>query len=137
MAWYHKYERVPFLEKGRTMDGADCWGHARLIYKNERGIELPDYLEVYEPNFKEWSNEHRALLQRLASDESQKHWQEVFEPQEFDIILMKQKGYNTHVGVAIDDRRMIHCQRNIGTSIERFNSIRWRNNVVGFYRWAS
>ncbi len=137
MSWHHKYERVPFLEKGRTIDGCDCWGLVALVLKNERGIDLPDYLMVYDEDFKSWSSEQRQQLQKVISEESAKCWQEVEKPQAFDVILMKMKGFNTHVGIAIDGNRMIHCQRNIGTSIEKMDSIRWRNNVVGFYRWAS
>lgn len=137
MSWQSKYERVPFVEKGRVMDGADCWGLVRIILKEERGIDLPDYLGVYNEDFKKWSQDERTALEEIMKAEADQKWQEVTRPQPFDVILMKMKGFATHVGIVIDRQRMIHCQEGIGTSIEKFNSIRWSDNVVGFYRWVN
>lgn len=137
MTWQNKYAHIPFKEKGRSAAGADCWGLVRIIYQAERGIELPDYLEVYELGFSAWSKDDRTKLERLVQEESKQKWQEVSRPQPFDVIVMKMKGFATHVGIVIDSQRMIHCQEGIGTSIEKFNSIRWRDNVVGFYRWGN
>lgn len=131
MEWQKKYERVPFVERGRIMSGADCWGLVCLVYAQERGIVLPSYAEAYE------STDDRARLAEIVSHESQQGWQAVDRPQPFDVILLKMGGIPSHVGIVIDRQRMIHCQRDIGTAIEKINSIRWRDNVAGFFRWQT
>ena len=45
---YDKYIGLPYQENGRTETGTDCWGLARLYYKNELDIELPSYDELYD-----------------------------------------------------------------------------------------
>ena len=44
---YNKYIGLPYKENGRSTEGVDCWGLARLFYKHELGIELPSYTELY------------------------------------------------------------------------------------------
>jgi cell wall-associated NlpC family hydrolase len=43
-----KYIGIPYTNKGRGMDGADCWGLARLVYKNEFDINLLSFSDEYE-----------------------------------------------------------------------------------------
>lgn len=39
-----KYIGIPWVEGGREFTGADCFGILMLYYKNELGIEIPDYM---------------------------------------------------------------------------------------------
>ena len=45
--WSNDYIKVPFKDHGRTKEGSDCWGLARIIYQERLGIILPTYDEVY------------------------------------------------------------------------------------------
>lgn len=36
-----RYLAIPYREKGRGWDGADCYGFARLVMKEETGFEMP------------------------------------------------------------------------------------------------
>lgn len=129
-SWQSKYNRIPFAEKGRTEHGADCWGLACLVYKNELGIELPDYLDVYET-----TNDREALSEIIAS-ESAEHWDHPKrgEEQPFDIIILDMRGVPMHVGIIIRKGFMIHCARGIGTTIESYDTLRWKHKVRGFAR---
>lgn len=122
-----RYADIPFAEKGRGMTGCDCWGIPYLIYRDMLGIELPAYTEQYQ------NTEDRKELARLTCNEKSA-WCEVETPIPYDIVLMKIIGHPCHVGVVIGGGRFIHCMRDSGTTVEKLNSILWRDRIVGFYR---
>lgn len=129
--WWNKYVKIPFGEKGRSEDNVDCWGLVQLIYRKELGIELPSYLECYE------TTNDRDKLATVISSERACKWQEPEEPKEFDVIILRMRGVPMHVGVVTKSGSMIHCARGIGTALERYDSMRWKNNVMGFARYVS
>ena len=45
--WTASYTRVPFKSRGRDRAGADCWGLARLAYRDELGLDLPKFDDGY------------------------------------------------------------------------------------------
>lgn len=130
--WQNDYIRIPFLDKGRTEKGADCWGLVRLIYQRQRGIELPDYSECYSN-----TKDVNAITPHIM-DVKVKHWHDVATPQEFDLIILKYKGFPWHVGVVITPKKMIHCGYGVGTAIADFPSKTWPvNKIVGFARYGA
>lgn len=86
MAWYTKYVGIPFVEKGRDENGCDCWGLVRLIYKNELGIDLPDYLDCYE------TTNDREKLSSVIKEQTEKNWVSDQEHKEFDVIILMMRG---------------------------------------------
>lgn len=128
--WWNKYIGTPFKEKGRDQNGVDCWGLLRIVYKNELGIDLPDYLECYE------STNDKEVLSSLISREKDQKWEPIDKPTEFSALVLKMDGVPFHVGVYTHDGKFIHCARGSNTVHEKINSFRWRNNVAGVYTWA-
>ena len=45
--WWNRYIGTPFKAFGRTMEGCDCWGLLRIVYREAFGIELPSYVSDY------------------------------------------------------------------------------------------
>ena len=41
--WSARYIGLPFVDHGRSELGCDCYGLARLVYRIELGVMLPDY----------------------------------------------------------------------------------------------
>lgn len=129
--WHNRYVRIPFSDKGRTFKSCDCWGLVRLIYKFELDIDLPDYSECYSN-----TKDGEAIMAHILSVKD-KHWQDVPEPKEFDLIILKYKGFPWHVGVVITPKKMIHCGYGAGTVIADFPSTAWpKNKIVGFARYG-
>lgn len=130
--WCNKYIKIPFKDCGRDENGCDCWGLARLIYRDELGIELPTLTG--------YSDTHdRRVIADLYEGEHPR-WVEVplGQEKEFDIIIFRTMGLPTHVGVAIGDGFMIHCERSIGTCISNYRKeMLWKKRIVGVYRHAS
>src|SRR5699024_5312789 len=50
-----------------------------------------------------------------------KHFIKVTEPQEFDLLMLIQAGYPTHIGCAIDSEYMIHLQTGCNVAIEPYS----------------
>lgn len=125
---------LPFLEHGRTRDGADCWGGARMVLA-EAGINLPDYGGHYE-NTADYAAIGEAISEGLAG------FNLVTEPKAFDVVIFQLGLRPWHIGVMVDAHRFIHwpqpdAKGNDGTSrIERWNEPKWANRVEGFYRYA-
>lgn len=130
-AWTNKYIRVPFADKGRAENGCDCWGLARLIYQKELGIVLPKLLDYRDTL-------DRSTISNIYAEESQ-NWSEISigAEQPFDLIVLKMMGFPMHVGVVYQKGFMIHCLKDVGTTVVEYNSRLWNKRIVGFYRYAN
>ncbi len=130
MVDWEKYEKIPFAEKGRSLDGVDCWGLLQIIYREELGIELPSYLECYN------ETSERQKLSELVEEQATNYWRDVDDPKEFDVIIMKIHGFESHLGLVVRKGVMIHCEEGVGVSIVRYDGMRWKQRVRRFVRHA-
>lgn len=129
--WCNNYISVPFEEHGRNRQGCDCWGLARLIYKEQLNIDLPELL-----NYKNTKDSRNiAELYEIEHQE----WQEIPLGQEksFDILVFKMLGLPTHIAVVVDKGLMIHCEKGCGTHISEYNrEVQWKTRLAGVYRYV-
>lgn len=123
---------VPYADRGRTLDGADCWGLVCLVYAGCLGIALPTYEDLYQPiadrdalDLANLINEKRSLFVPLA-----------LRPDMFDLVLLNIGGVPCHVGICTGDDRMLHVQRGFESWVEPLNRPRWKNRIAGYYRYA-
>lgn len=129
--WCNNYISVPFEEHGRSRQGCDCWGLARLIYKEQLGIDLPELLDY--KNTKDSRN-----IAELYEIEHQE-WQEIplGQEQPFDILVFRMLGLPTHIAVVVDKGLMIHCEKGCGTHISEYNrEVQWKTRLAGVYRYV-
>jgi cell wall-associated NlpC family hydrolase len=126
-----EYIGIPFDTKGKTRQGCDCYRLICLVYKDRLGIELPDYPDV------EINETVESLLKitRLMKH-NRDNWLKVEKPEPFDVILIRTGSMLYHAGLVIDKYRMLHIDRGINSTIERFDSLMWKDKVEGFYRYA-
>lgn len=65
-----------------------------------------------------------------------KRWIEVkfskIEP--FDVLLFRNNSLGRHVGMAIDESRMIHTDEGIDSCIENYTSATWKHRLKAAYR---
>lgn len=131
MLYLKKYIGLPFKEFGRDRQGVDCWGLVRLIYMKEWGIELPSYLGEYE------SAQDEKNLGKLIPTEAQA-WQpvELGNEQEGDVIVIRMRGAPMHTAMVTCPKRrtMIHVHEGINTVHVKYNSMEWRNRIIGIFR---
>ena len=126
--WVADYIGIPFLEKGRSHTGCDCWGLVRLVYLEHYGINLPLYLDGYE------SSRDGSTISALIKKEAVK-WHEVAEPNPGDFIVCKITGRPWHIGLLVATGIMLHTETGIESSLAETSSWRWKNRIEGYYRY--
>lgn len=97
-----------------------CFEFVRHVL-HQIGVEIPDYQTT--------ESQKAAALRELIVV----HCDEVSEPREGDIILLRWAGQPAHIGVMIGPRDFIHSLEGIGAHIESIESSRWRNRVDGYW----
>ena len=125
---YDKYIGLQYLDNGRTKDGVDCWGLARLFYKDEFDIDLPSYSQDYIGGTDPHIKEAIALYKN--------NWEQNTAPNLGDLCLFNILGEPMHVGIFIGDNKFLHCRRGSDSVIESLNNIKWKNRFLGFYNYA-
>ncbi len=120
-----KYLGIPYVHKGRTLDGLDCWGLLKCVYR-EFGVELFD-IEEYS---KTWSLTGRDYFKQHYRQD----WVMVGLPRFLDAVLfVNSKGIANHAGIVLTNGRFIHCCRQ-GVIVSRLSDKAWQKNIEGYYR---
>lgn len=130
--WPARFVGLPYADRGRGPDGWDCWGLVRLVYARMLEVELPSCAGDYVCS--EEAAEVSALLAERASDGG---WMRAATPRSFDVALLRRGRYDSHVGVMIDGRRMLHMEGQDAAKVARLDDPRWSHRVVGTFRHPS
>ena len=123
-----RYIGIPYLVKGRSFAGCDCWGLVVLYYREELGIILPAY-EMSFADEAEIAEIHAAISGEKAST-----WSRVEAPVKNDVVLMRVRGEPVHIGIYIGDGHILHTRNGASASIQRLNAPFWRQSLEGYYR---
>lgn len=127
---FDKYIGIPFVHRGRTKNGVDCYGLITLIYKSELGINLFD-IETYQ---KKWYEKHNLFINNYY-----RQWGkiDIDKLQVYDVILFSigdSKLIPSHVGLYIGEDRFIHCMENSSVIISKLYG-QWRKVFHSAYRF--
>jgi cell wall-associated NlpC family hydrolase len=108
-----EYIGIPYKHLGRDHLGVDCFGLIWLLYKEKKGITLPDYVEL--KYSVDWYKKENHIVNNITSN-----WEEVRDRiyQPFDIFLFQcTTSVVNHVAMYIDDFKLIHVQEGINAHI--------------------
>lgn len=132
MTWAGRYIGLPFIDGGRGPVAVDCWGLVRLVYAQERGIELPTYGEISAGALLTIT---RAIR---AGQEAPEVWRQVEAPQAFDVGVMRggASWRPCHVGVMVDGETVLHVEKDSATCLEPINGQVMKHRIIGFWRHA-
>jgi len=130
LSWVRGYLGLPYLDKGRSRSGVDCWGIACLVYAGELGIELPSYDDRY-ANAAE-REEISAIVAEAAASPT---WSPVKRPRAFDIAVFKLDKGGSHIGIVVERGQMLHVvETGDFTHVEAYDGLRWDNRLLKIYR---
>jgi cell wall-associated NlpC family hydrolase len=128
-AWAGKYIGIPFVDHGRTREGLDCWGLAKLVLEAEFGIcDLPDYTARYA------HTRDRNLPQ--VFEEEMARWRAVKDPLAGDVAVLRYGGRPMHVGLVVAQNWILTISRGTASCLDRLDSPRWTGKLEGFFRHA-
>ena len=123
MSWWTRYVGIPFSPHGRGPDSYDCWGLVRAVYIEQLSKNLPAW-DAYE-SLKDCSSIRELLGEAINS------FRKVERPCEYAIALFKSEKNVFHVGVLIDEQRMLHTAAGKDACVENWNKLERQLN--GFY----
>lgn len=125
----NNYIGIPYSDKGRSWSGLDCYGLLQLWMYHERGVDLPDYLEVYTS-----ASDRHSVAE--AIEENKVGWTPVKQPEFGDALLFRVLGSPMHVGIKLKGNDFLHAFQNCDSCVERLDSLTWSRRLVGAYRWV-
>ena len=125
-AWCERFRRIPYLDKGRTRAGVDCYGLYKLVNLEQFGRLVPDY--VYSSSLDQ-DAVAQVMDQYLAVD-----FRRVETPAPGDLITLKLIGRPWHCGCWVAPGLMLHSIGDQLSGIERLDSVRWARRITGFHR---
>lgn len=124
-----KYLGVPWKEKGRSLEGLDCYGLMVMIYA-DFGFKLLDWEEENKDYDEKW-----YLKENILEENYWKQWEKIEEPAPLDVVLLSGiEGMAYHAGIVLTSRRFIHTCK-AGTVVSRLDDRRWKSRIQGFYRF--
>jgi cell wall-associated NlpC family hydrolase len=121
---------VPFLDKGRTLAGVDCWGAVRLGLQLGFDITVPSYTEEYA------SAQERVEVEAFIGRHSIE-WPEVplSKACPGDVLLLRIFGQPWHCGLILTAPAFLHVDKTAGVVIERWDSLVWKKRIVAVHRY--
>lgn len=127
--WSNGYVGLPFKYDGRDRSGVDCYGLVCLIYKEQLNIELNPFSGVF-------VDHTPGTLLKVADimRKDRENWKTGKDVKEFDMIQLRTGRHAFHVGVAIDNKTMIHIEAGIDCVIEKLTSAMWKDRIEWIYR---
>lgn len=130
--WPDRFIGLPYRELGRAREGCDCWGLACIIYREELGLTLPDYLGYGSVD------EHAEIASLISGATASPLWLPVSGPAlAFDIALFRRGRLASHVGIVVRHGLMIHMHNETSAVLADYRSGAWRHRLEGHYRHHS
>jgi len=149
-AWARQYVGLPYRDFGRDRSGVDCWGGARLVAREQFGLEVPSYVGAYAgvgcgPTLAA-AAERRALAALIAG-EAAAGWRALWRRASGvpfaaageipgDFLLMRQGGVPCHVGIVIAPGWMLHVERGLDMALDEYRRPHRAPSLEGVYRYG-
>lgn len=120
---------LPYVRRGRSLAGVDCWG---LVWLGMRaaGIAVPSYADGYVDDAER--DEIAAVIVDGAAA-----WIPVVDPQPLDVVVFRRGGIDAHTGLVVAPGLMLHVDATAPSRIEPYAGPKWGPRLSAFYRHPS
>jgi cell wall-associated NlpC family hydrolase len=124
----NKYVGIPFVDRGNSFSGCDCYGLIRLFYKTEYSIGIPEF----NSSCKDTRRIFIDYMYQIA-----RHWDLVDECKMGDVIAMaydpNHPNVVQHFAIYIGNDKILQALDKIGVFICDISD--YNRYVKGIYRW--
>jgi cell wall-associated NlpC family hydrolase len=124
---------IPYVSKGSSLSGVDCWGLVWLYHQKVLGREVPRYANGYD---EAESDQASAMIQAGWLD-----WEKIALGTERQGDVLAFRGLRTsaaiHCGVVVAPGQFLHCLRGRATCLEKYDRGLWKSLLVRIGRWNS
>lgn len=107
---------IPYEQK-------DCYALAVAFYKDVLGVELKNYYTDIPESQIESSN----LIYSSLGD-----FKKVEVPEFGDLVVIRLKRIESHIGIYVGEDKMLHSFKNVGSNIEGIS--KYRRMITGYFR---
>jgi cell wall-associated NlpC family hydrolase len=128
---FDQYVGIPYVDRGRSLVGCDCYGLLHLVFRELRGLELPSFAEDYVT-----AADSAAIADLINGELEPWHQVEAGLERTFDGVLMRDGREGRHIGIVAAPGLMLHVERGETSRIERYGAPRMVRRLIGFYRFA-
>jgi hypothetical protein len=127
-------QRIPYVRRGRTWAGADCWGIHRIYCAVVSGTELPlwDWIDEDDPD---------GIAGAIAEEKNRLVWSPIADGDErqCDLALMRcmtEAGpAPLHIGTVTGPRRIMHTTATTGVMCVPFDHKTVKNRINQIWRY--
>lgn len=121
-----RYVGLPYKMRGRDFSGIDCLGLVQAFYRDELGVEIPNYL--YCDTF-----DIDSCADAIKGGALDGNWRQTVEPTLYGLLVFKVLGHPTHVGLYLGGDDFLHAFQGRNSCIERLSD--WSRRLAGCYQW--
>lgn len=119
---FDKYINIPFKHLGRDFSGVDCFGLVWLIFKEEKGIILPDFTNLgYSEGL--CKEKDKKIIRDKINEYNNVLFEIVEKPyQPLDIAILFGNGtVANHMGIFIGDEKLLHISKKTKSLVSELN----------------
>lgn len=118
------YLSIPWLRRGRTLAGADCYGIVRVLYDRQFDIQLPAY-----------DDSPMSDSDTIASSATEWLPIEPGHERDGDVVLISRGVEYDHVGVVVGPKQLLHAREDRFPQVADYSRrLLWGNSTFSFYR---
>jgi cell wall-associated NlpC family hydrolase len=132
------YIGIPYVKRGRSLAGWDCWGVVFVLYPLHLGIGLGAYGMLS-------GDDYRAVAREIEAERQAGSWHPCAGDRDFDLALMTSptqcadglvRERAVHVGLVFG-KGVLHCEEDIDTVLVDKTDPSISRRITGYYRHRS
>lgn len=119
--WQADYIGLPWIWRGLTRNGVDCWGFAALAWREKMGIQLPIFQDKLDAlKFGEDGGDHperHKAVSRVIADQLPL-FETLATPRPMAIAVIRHRAHPLHVGLYATGGFVVQAAENVGHVIQ-------------------